>query len=235
MTTRRTRTIVLVSAIAVLVLGVIAWFVVPQLYAASQPEAAPPPTVAAPTPSTDPPVTESGQSGSFAGDWQIGEGSFAGYRVDEVLNGADVTVTGRTEQVSGSVTTTEDSVTAATIEVDVASIATDNPTRDEYFTSTALETDLYPTATFELTETATTDATIQPGTVTTIELVGDLTMHGVAQPVTLQAEVAITDSGAQVAGSIPITFADYDVEAPSLGFVEVEDTGFVEFSLQLAR
>lgn len=37
----------------------------------------------------------------------------------------------------------------------------------------------------------------------------------------------------QVIGSIPITFADFDVEAPSLGFVTVEDEGSIEFSLQL--
>jgi hypothetical protein len=39
----------------------------------------------------------------------------------------------------------------------------------------------------------------------------------------------------QVAGSIPITFSDFGVDAPNLGFVKVEDSGAVEFSLQLER
>jgi hypothetical protein len=37
----------------------------------------------------------------------------------------------------------------------------------------------------------------------------------------------------QVIGSVPVTFADFGVEAPSLGFVTVEDEGSIEFSLQL--
>jgi hypothetical protein len=32
-----------------------------------------------------------------------------------------------------------------------------------------------------------------------------------------------------VSGSIPVTFSDYGVEAPSLGFVSVQDKGTVEF------
>ncbi len=34
---------------------------------------------------------------------------------------------------------------------------------------------------------------------------------------------------------IPITFADFGVEAPSLGFVKVEPQGFVEFELNLTK
>ncbi|PGM32354.1 polyisoprenoid-binding protein, partial [Bacillus cereus] len=33
----------------------------------------------------------------------------------------------------------------------------------------------------------------------------------------------------------PITFADYGVQAPDLGFVPVDDDGAVEFSVELAR
>ncbi|MNW61252.1 hypothetical protein D3C74_392960 [compost metagenome] len=39
--------------------------------------------------------------------------------------------------------------------------------------------------------------------------------------------------GAQVSGSIPVTFSDYDVSAPNLGFVTVEDAGTVELLLEL--
>jgi hypothetical protein len=45
----------------------------------------------------------------------------------------------------------------------------------------------------------------------------------------------LTATGGQVSGSIPITFEDYGVEAPSLGFVEVEDQGFVEFLLNVEQ
>ena len=88
----------------------------------------------------------------LTGDWAIGAGSTAGYRLDEVLNGTDVTVVGSTDQVSGTVTVDGEAVTAATVTVDVASIATDSGNRDQYFRTVALETEQFPTATFTLTE-----------------------------------------------------------------------------------
>ena len=166
-----------------------------------------------------------------AGAWTVSDGSFAGYRLDEVLNGEDVTVTGRTEDVTGAVTVADGSITEANIEVDMATVATDEAPRDAYFRDTALQVGEFPTATFELTE----PATIEEGA-TAVELTGDLTVHGVTQPATFEAEVAgdaASGDPVQVIGSIPITFADFDVEAPSLGFVTVEDEGSIEFSLQL--
>lgn len=163
------------------------------------------------------------------GDWTVAEGSFAGYRVDEVLNGQDITVTGRTEDVTGAVTLADGTVTAGTIEVDLTTVATDESSRDQYFRSEALRTDEFPTATFELTEPA--EVVLDGGD---LELVGDLTVHGVTQQVTATAQVGASADSLQVVGSVPITFSDFDVQAPDLGFVVVEDAGAIEFSLELA-
>ena len=166
-----------------------------------------------------------------AGTWTVSDGSYAGYRLDEVLQGEDVTVTGRTEDVTGEVTIAEGEVTEANIEVKVATIATDSGNRDGYFRENAIEADQFPTATFELTE----PAALEEGA-TEVELVGDLTVHGETKSVTVDAEVGGDGTNAlQVVGSVPITFADFGVEAPNLGFVSVEDTGSVEFSLDLAK
>ncbi len=170
---------------------------------------------------------------ALSGTWSVADGSFAGYRVDEVLSGEDITVTGRTEEVDGSVTLDGGTITAAEVVVDMASVATDELPRDEYFRTRALQTDTYPTATFTLTEPAEV-----PAGATAVALVGDLTVHGVTQQVTVDAEVAAAAKagadGVQVVGSVPVTFADFGVEAPSLGFVTVEEQGAVEFSLLLA-
>lgn len=167
-----------------------------------------------------------------AGTWTVSDGSFAGYRLDEVLQGEDVTVTGRTEDVTGSVTVADGAITAADVEVQMATVATDEGNRDAYFRDNALEVEQFPTATFVLTD----PATIEEGA-TSVALTGELTVHGVTQPATVDAEVAgdaTTGDPVQVVGSVPITFADFDVEAPDLGFVTVEDEGSIEFSLQLA-
>ncbi|GAA4665408.1 hypothetical protein GCM10025780_03430 [Frondihabitans cladoniiphilus] len=164
----------------------------------------------------------------LTGDWAIGSGSTAGYRVKEVLNGTNVTVVGTTSKVSGQVTFSGDTLSAATVTVDVATIATDSSSRDEYFRTSALETDLHPTATFTLT--APVEATgLDEGKLASFSATGTLELHGVTKTVTVPLKAALAGKGAEVSGSIPITFSDYKVVAPSLGFVTVQKQGSVEF------
>lgn len=169
----------------------------------------------------------------LAGGWTVASGSYAGYRVDEVLQGEDVTVTARTEEVTGTATVADGQLTAADLTVDVASISSDSSQRDRYFAGTAIDTDTHPDATFTLTSPV---ALTQDGALSsTVEATGDLTIAGVTQSVTFEITVQAQGEQVAVAGSIPITFADYGVTAPSLGFVSVEDHGEVEFLLNLDR
>ncbi|MFC7025011.1 YceI family protein [Promicromonospora thailandica] len=212
---------------AVVVVGAAAAIWGPGLYADRANEAA------AEAPALEQSVAPLPDGDAAAGTWTIGEGSFAGYRVEEVLQGNDVTVTGRTEDVTGSVTVADGAISAATVEVDIASVATDEAPRDAYFRDQAMEAGTFPTATFELTE----PAPIEEGA-TAVELTGELTIHGETRPATVEAEVAgdaTSGEPVQVVGSVPITFADFDVQAPDLGFVTVEDDGSIEFSLQLEK
>lgn len=194
---------------------------------------------AAPTVTAAPSASSSGDASSEASDlsgsWAVADGSFAGYRVDEVLNGTDVTVTGRTSDVTGTLTVDGLTLTDASFEVDVASIATDSGNRDEYFRSNAMRVDQFPTATFVLTEPITVAAAPVVGEVQTVQATGELTLAGVTKTVTVELQAVLNGETGQVAGSIPITFADFGVEAPNLGFVSVEPDGFVEFSLEIAR
>jgi polyisoprenoid-binding protein YceI len=147
---------------------------------------------------------------------------------DSSLNGTDVTVVGKTEDVSGTITVDGSTLKDATVKVDVGTIATDQAPRDDYFRSTAMEVSKYPDATFQLTQPV--DAAVPAsGQVATVQATGELTMHGVKQTVTVPLQAALTADGVQVSGSIPVTFSDYGVEAPSLGFVSVQDKGTVEF------
>ncbi|MFF2372235.1 YceI family protein [Agromyces sp. NPDC058110] len=171
----------------------------------------------------------------LTGSWTVADGSFAGYRVDEVLNGTDVTVVGRTDQVTGTLAVDDLTLDTAEITVDVASIATDSSNRDDYFRQNAMNVAAHPTATFVLTDAVVSDGQPAVGEVQTVQATGELTLAGVTQTVTVELEAVLDGETGQVAGSIPITFADYGVEAPNLGFVSVEPDGFVEFSLQLER
>ncbi|MFD2757803.1 YceI family protein [Gulosibacter faecalis] len=185
-----------------------------------------------------PSISETAEAGTgsddVAGEWTVDSG-YAGYRVDEVLQGEDVTVVGRTEEVSGSFTIDGTTLSAGTIEVDVTSIATDNSNRDDYFANDAMEASTYPTASFELAEAAELPDDVTSGETVSVEVTGTLTMHGVSQEVTATLEVVVSGDTAQIVGTVPLTFADYDVEAPSLGFVEVEADGQLEFSLDVTQ
>ena len=217
----RTRTKVLAGiGVAGVVLVGAAVLVGPQLYADYANGAAAP----------EPTLTSSGlalDAGSLDGTWSVADGSVAGYRVHEVLRGIDVRVVGRTPQVEGTVTVADGSVTAASVTVDMASVTTPEPPRDVYFRRTVLDVHTFPTATFVLTSPAKLDAS---GDAT---LVGDLTVHGVTRPVHLNARAAGGPAAVDVVGSIPLTFADYGVEAPALAFVTVDKQGAIEFALHL--
>ncbi|MBT1545622.1 YceI family protein [Curtobacterium aurantiacum] len=169
------------------------------------------------------------------GTWTSKSSSYAGYRVHEVLQGNDVNVVGRTKDVKGTAVVDGGSLAKATVTVQVGKITTPEAARDEYFRSTALQTDKYPTATFELTKPVDVTKALD-GSTQDVTLTGTMDLHGVEKPVTADAQVAVGKGGTvQVAGTVPITFADYGVKAPSLGFVTVDGKGSVEFSLDLGK
>ena len=214
---------ILGGGLALLVLALVAG---PLVYAAIEDDAPPARTVQAQpegvelTPETD-------------GTWTVAAGSTAGYRVDEVLNGADVTVAGATEQVDGQVVVEGGDLTSAEVTVDMASVTTDSDRRDGYFRDTVMEVGTHPTATFVVT--GPVDLPELTGTPVTVPVTGELTVKGMAREVRAHLSVVRTPDGVDVSGSVPLVFADHGVEAPDLGFVRVEDRGAVEFLLRLTR
>ena len=172
---------------------------------------------------------------ALSGEWIISAGSVAGYRVSEVLGGVDVEVTGRTDEVTGTIVVSDLTLEAAAFTVDMASIATDEPARDQYFRTTALRVDEFPTASFRLTQPVTVAELPAPGETFESDLTGDLTIAGVTQSVTFVAIARTDGSTTEIAGQIPIVFSDFGVTAPDLNFVRVEDAGFVDFQLVVER
>ncbi|ROP60599.1 YceI family protein [Curtobacterium sp. PhB115] len=221
---KRRKAVIWISVIAaVVVLGVVGAVVFTNVYTSNEnAKASAAPSVAASR------EASTLDDSDLSGDWTVGGDSEAGYRVHEVLNGSDVTVTGRTDSVTGSATVDGTSISAATITVEVADIATDSDQRDSYFRDSAMDTSAFPTATFELTEPIA-DAVPSGSDTTKVEATGKLTLHGVTKDVTADLQVGLNGDGVDISGSIPVTFSDYDVQAPSLGFVKVDDSGAVEF------
>jgi polyisoprenoid-binding protein YceI len=212
---------ILGGGVALLVLALVAG---PLIYAALEDDAPPARTVEA---QPEGAVV----SADTDGTWTVAPGSTAGYRVDEVLNGADVTVAGSTSEVTGSVVVEGGQLTSAEVVVDIASIATDNGRRDGYFRDNVMDVDEHPTATFAVT--GPVQLPELTGTPVTVPVTGELTVKGTTREVQVELAAVRTPEGVDVSGSVPVTFADHGVDPPNLGFVRVEDAGSIEFLLHL--
>jgi polyisoprenoid-binding protein YceI len=60
---------------------------------------------------------------------------------------------------------------------------------------------------------------------------GDLTLRGVTKPVTFDLTARRNGAAIEVNGSIPVTFADWDIPNPSTAGISTEDHGELEFLL----
>lgn len=174
--------------------------------------------------------------GALSGAWTVGAQSLAGYRVDEVLAGQDVTVVGRTSAVSGRVIIEDAHLTSAQLSVELGKVETDNSNRDDAFRD-LLKTAEFPEATFVVDEPVDLALAVPEGDAQSVrlEVPGQLTVAGTTVDVTASVVATVHGSEVTLAGSIPVTFADFNIEAPDLGFVTVEDQGTVEFSLVMSK
>jgi polyisoprenoid-binding protein YceI len=164
------------------------------------------------------------------------ENFYVGYRVDEVLFGQDVTVTGRTRDVTGSMTIDGDQVTAAEFVAQMATVVTGESRRDNQFSGRIMAVDEFPTATFTLTgPIALTTVDPADGEVLTFPTVGDLTVRGTTKSVTLDIKAFKSGDRITVTGEIPIVFSEWGIPEPSFGPATVEGNGLIEFLLTFER
>jgi len=179
---------------------------------------------------------------SLPGSWTIAQGSVVGYRVRERLASlsADSDAVGRTNSITGAATIAAAggamSLTDASFTVDMTSLASDRPMRDNRLRRDGIETDVYPTSTFKLTQPVALPADATSGTPFDVTLHGDLTLHGVTKTVDIPAKAQLNGSQIQVVGSLSFPFSDYQINAPNIGgFVAVQDQGTLEFQVNLAK
>lgn len=186
--------------------------------------------------------SEGAVDGTWAVDPSIGSfddfsGSFAGYRIQEELAsiGGNEAV-GRTPDVTGSITIADNEVTDGSFEVDMTTLQSDDDRRDNQLKSRGLETDTFPTGTFALVEPLRLPADATSGEEATFSASGELTLHGVTNPVTIDLTAQFADGVIGINGSAPVTLADYDIEPPE-GFsvLSVADEGTFEFQLFLTE
>jgi polyisoprenoid-binding protein YceI len=180
---------------------------------------------------TDTGPTDTGVDGT----WVITPASELGYRVKEILFGVSTEGVGRTNEITGELVIEDTQVVAASFEVDVASITSDDGRRDGQFRGRIMSTAEFPTATFVLSEPielgvipADSQQIVAPAT-------GELTLRGVTNTVTFDVTAQRQDDRIGVLGNIPVVFADYQIANPSISGITTEDNGLLEFVLVFER
>lgn len=185
-----------------------------------------------------------GVQGTWTVDTSVGEftvtedteATFAGFRVNEVLDAiGDTVAVGRTPNVAGTLEIDGTTLGAADITVDLTSIVSDRGRREGAIQQ-ALNTSANPEATFVLTEAIDLGAEAETGATVSASATGDLTINGVTQPVTIPIEAKLVEGLIIVTGSTDVVFADFTVDTPSAPIVlSLEDQGILEFQLWFTR
>jgi polyisoprenoid-binding protein YceI len=173
------------------------------------------------------------------GEWTVVRDPevFVGYRVKEQFAGETITKTavGRTPDVDGTVTVAGDEVTKGDFTADLSQLASDQSRRDNYLKGSSLETTKFPEATFVLTEPIGLGGPPTQGKELTVTAQGDLTLHGVTKAVELELSARWNGDTIDVAGQLPVQFADYGIDRPSVPILSTEDNGVMELQLTFQR
>jgi len=168
---------------------------------------------------------------SVDGSWKVASGSQVGYRVSEILFGQSHVAVGRTSSIQGSFVLNGTTVESGSFTADMRMVTSDQSRRDEQFNGRIMETSTYPTGTFVLDGPVELGSLPADGVTRTVRVSGTLTLHGTKRRVTFELSGRRTGSKLQVSGSIPITFADWDIPDPSFGPISTQDHGTLEFLL----
>lgn len=215
------------ALVAVAVAGVVLYFVAIK-------EDAP-----APLDVSDRPVNTAPLTSGTDGTWTLTADSKARYRATESFVGglANQEVVGETRKVTGSVVVAGTTVTASgPFSVDMKSIASDKPRRDSQYNGRIMETDTFPTATFELDAPIELESVPADGQRTTVTVTGNLTLKSTTRSERVQLDVKLNGDELAVGATIPVTWSDYGIPSPSLaGIVEVEDKGSIELLLVMKK
>ena len=189
------------------------------------------------------PADENVTADGAAGRWVAAASSEAGYRVREKLSRLPATsdAVGRTTAVSGGMTVASsgDRLVARDlrVEVDVSKLQSDEPRRDNRIRRDGLETDRFRTATFVSTGEVVAPADATSGNAFTVDVTGDLTVHGITRRVTIPVEARLdAGSSLQVVGSSKFPMSMFDIDPPNVGgIVTVDPDATLEFKIVMTR
>lgn len=159
--------------------------------------------------------------------------SEARFLIDEVLNGADKTVVGATDQVAGQIAvspTAPGTAQVGVIQINARTLETDSDQRDRAIQNQILNTSKHEYITFTPTSLVGLPASATTGQSYSFQIVGQLTVAGQTKEATFAVTVTHTADGTlQGTAKAEIKYANWGINVPKVPQVaSVEDTVILE-------
>ena len=124
------------------------------------------------------------------------------------------------------------------LNIDLSSLKSDESNRDNYLKRNSLETDKFPEAVFEIKDIIGLDTESLMNTGKNdfeMQLVGDLTIHGVTKTKTWNITASSESGKLKGKGSVSFPFSDFDMKIPQLFFIiSVEDKITLELDFDIS-
>jgi polyisoprenoid-binding protein YceI len=174
------------------------------------------------------------QAAGAATVFAIDQGSSeARFVIDEVLNGADKTVVGATDQVAGQIAVdpaAPGTAQVGVIQINARTLATDSSQRDRAIQNQILKTGQHEYITFTPTSLVGLPESAVQGQRYSFQIVGQLTVAGQTREATFTVAVTPTADGKlQGTASAEIKYADWGISIPRVPSVaSVEETVTLE-------
>ena len=168
-------------------------------------------------------------------------GSTARYRVREQLMGRDFPndAVGETRSLTGAIAFDANGKVIrdeSKFTLDARTFVSDQNRRDGYVRGRLLESDDYPTITFVPTEVRGVKLPVPTSGSAQVQMLGDLTVHGVTRPTTWSGTVQFNAAGLTGNASTAFTFEDIQLDQPRVPvLLSVADTIKLEINFNLVR
>ena len=181
-------------------------------------------------------TSKAATSASLDGVWKPTAESKVGYRAKEVLFGQKSEGAGQTNAVTGTMTIVGTTVSAVDLSADLTKLQSSESRRDAQVQGRILQTAKFPTATLKLMKPISFGKVPSDGVAVTNSAAVELTMKGVTKTVDVPISARLKAGKIEIAGSIPLTWADWGIEDPSFaGQITVEPKGLMEFLVVFAK
>ena len=112
-------------------------------------------------------------------------------------------------------------INAMTITVDLTTLQTDSPMRDNYVRRNALQTDTYPTATFVSVSTQGLPSSYTDGQSVHFQLTGNLTMHGKTNKSVFDVQGKVVGKTITGTATSTLYMTDYGITPPNLANIAI--------------